>query len=87
MANAIKLQDALQQLFDALAFCDEDDLSSEERDLVAATGPIRKAETFSDAGLLTRDKGIVIRLDDGSEFQITVQMNRQAEGGEDEDDE
>ena len=31
-----------------------------------------RVQTFQEAGLLTRDKGLVIRLPDGNEFQITV---------------
>ena len=31
-----------------------------------------RIQTFQEAGLLTRDKGLVIRLPDGNEFQITV---------------
>lgn len=33
---------------------------------------IRDARTFSDAGVLTMDRGIVIRLSDGSEYQLTI---------------
>ncbi len=31
-----------------------------------------RIQTFQEAGLLTRDKGLVIKLPDGNEFQITV---------------
>lgn len=33
-------------------------------------------ESFNDAGVLTRDAGFVIRLDDGTEFQVTVVRSR-----------
>lgn len=33
---------------------------------------VRNVKTFDEAGLLTRNKGIVINLTDGSEFQITI---------------
>jgi hypothetical protein len=31
-----------------------------------------QTRTFAEAGLLTNDEGLVIRLADGSEFQVTV---------------
>jgi CobQ-like glutamine amidotransferase family enzyme len=33
---------------------------------------IRRVATFEDAGVLTRNRGLVVRLADGSEFQITI---------------
>lgn len=33
------------------------------------------AETFEAAGLMTRDDGLVVRLADGTEYQITVQRS------------
>jgi hypothetical protein len=35
-----------------------------------------RIQTFQEAGLLTRDKGLVIRLPDGNEFQITVVQSK-----------
>ena len=32
--------------------------------------------SFSDAGLLTRDAGLVLRLKDGTEFQISIVQSR-----------
>lgn len=29
-------------------------------------------KTFEDAGVMTYNKGLVIRMDDGSEFQVTI---------------
>ena len=37
---------------------------------------VTDAETFEEAGLLTRDIGLVIRTSDGSEFQITIVKSR-----------
>lgn len=34
------------------------------------------AVTFADAGVLTRDAGLVIRLEDGQEFQIALVRSR-----------
>jgi len=33
-------------------------------------------ETYADAGLLTRDAGLVFRLTDGTEYQVTVVRSR-----------
>ena len=33
-------------------------------------------QTFDDAGILTRDNGLVIILPDGSEFQVTIKRSR-----------
>ncbi|MDT8900095.1 hypothetical protein [Anaeroselena agilis] len=32
--------------------------------------------TFADAGVMTGNKGLVVRMDDGSEFQITIVKSR-----------
>jgi len=35
-----------------------------------------RTSSFSDAGLLTMDTGVVVRLADGAEFQLTVKRSR-----------
>ena len=35
-----------------------------------------EAISFADAGLLTRDHGVVLRMRDGGEFQVTVVRSR-----------
>jgi hypothetical protein len=37
---------------------------------------IREVVTYEDAGVLTLNAGLVVRMDDGSEFQITVVRSR-----------
>ena len=37
---------------------------------------IRDAVSFEDAGVLTTNAGLVVRMDDGTEFQITVVRSR-----------
>ncbi len=34
--------------------------------------------SFADVGLLTRDAGLVVRMENGAEFQITVQRSMRA---------
>ena len=43
------------------------DLDENDDDVVVA-----EVVTFRDAGVLTRNAGLVVRLDDGTEFQITI---------------
>lgn len=38
--------------------------------------PTKSIRSFRDAGLFTEDAGLVIRLPDGSEYQITVVQSR-----------
>lgn len=37
---------------------------------------IKSIRNFQDAGFLTNDKGLVIKLKDGSEFQVTIVQNK-----------
>lgn len=36
----------------------------------------RTARTYAEAGVITTDDGLVIRLDDGTEYQLTVVRSR-----------
>lgn len=46
----------------------------EESDVVG--DEVRDVRTFGDSGLLTSNVGLVVKLDDGSEFQVTVVRSR-----------
>ena len=35
-----------------------------------------RIQTFAEAGLLTTDSGLVLHLDDGSSFQVTIVRSR-----------
>ncbi|HUT56490.1 MAG TPA: hypothetical protein VNA25_01295 [Phycisphaerae bacterium] len=37
---------------------------------------VRRVETFEEAGVLTGNRGVVVRAADGSEFQITIVQSR-----------
>jgi hypothetical protein len=43
---------------------------------IAEHDEVRMAMTYEEAGMLTRDSGLVVRTTDGSEFQITVVKSR-----------
>lgn len=52
-------------------------LISGELDLVdTALGEISNIKTYAEAGILTRDSGLVLRMEDGSEFQITIKQSK-----------
>ena len=44
----------------------------------APGGGVRNTEQFCHSGLLTRDTGLVVKLRDGSEYQVTVVQSRRA---------
>ena len=52
-------------------------LISGELDLVdTALGEVSNIKTYAEAGILTRDSGLVLRREDGSEFQITIKQSK-----------
>lgn len=52
-------------------------LISGELDLVdTALGEVSNIKTYAEAGILTQDSGLVLRMEDGSEFQITIKQSK-----------
>lgn len=52
-------------------------LISGELDLVdTALDEVSNIKTYAEAGILTRDSGLVLRMEDGSEFQITIKQSK-----------
>lgn len=47
--------------------------------LLGMAGGVRRIETYEEAMVLTQDKGLVIKFEDGSEAQITIIAARPAE--------
>mgnify|MGYP007090406149 CR=1 FL=1 len=39
-------------------------------------GEVSNIKTYAEAGILTRDSGLVLRMEDGSEFQITIKQSK-----------
>ena len=62
--NDETLQDGLRNLIEG-GTCDDEILWENLR-----------VRTFEDAGLMTHDKGLVITLPDGTEFQLTIVQSR-----------
>jgi hypothetical protein len=46
------------------------------QELLADQDEIRSIMTFEEAGMLTKDKGLLARTRDGDEFQITIVQSR-----------
>ena len=51
-----------------------------------AAPEIAKVETFEETGLLTKDRGVVVRTADGAEYQITIVESRAAPDSDEDDD-
>ena len=43
---------------------------------VEAAPEIARVQTFEEAGLLTNNRGVVVRMRDGMEFQVTIVKSR-----------
>ena len=72
--NELELQDALKDLLEEIPYMDP--LDRDRLGLLDSFDDIESVRTFEEAGVLTRNAGLVYRLDDGSEFQITIVQSR-----------
>lgn len=66
-----EFQDALESLLQAAGYLDEDADVSDFEDEVEPFQNCR-VRTYQDVGMLTRNHGLVVRMGDGSEFQVTI---------------
>jgi hypothetical protein len=63
-------------------------LLEEALDLAQAEGEVEPGTrwmTFADAGLMTNDEGLVLRLADGSEFQLTIVQSSYVDAEDDDE--
>lgn len=65
-----------KEMQDALIGLIEDEAMADFFTCEGAATDVRDIESFKDAGVLTNNAGIVLRLMDGSEYQITVIKSR-----------
>jgi len=72
--NETELQDGLKTLLEELSYMDADD--RERFDLPAEMAEVDRVSTFEEAGVLTRDAGLVVTATDGTEFQVTIVHSR-----------
>jgi hypothetical protein len=68
-----RFQDCLYVLLQSIS---ANDYTDEDGDtlwpVLKETDNISGVRSFSDEGMLTNNKGLVIKLEDGSEFQVTI---------------
>jgi len=67
MTTEIEMNEALAELLLASS-------STTAFDLLDAS--VRNVKSFKEVGMLTKNKGLVVTLTDGSEFQVTVVKSR-----------
>lgn len=69
-----EMETALNDLFAGLilaADCDE-----YPEDLPDELSEVERVQTYDEAGILTNNKGLVLRMQDGSEWQLTIVQSR-----------
>lgn len=54
----------------------EHDVIDQIGEMLYGIEEITRICTFEEAGLMTNNKGLVIRYDDGTEFQVTVVQSK-----------
>jgi len=72
--NERQMQNALESLLTNLI--DAQRRGRDEIDMPDGIGEISEVEDFVQAGVLTRDKGLIVKFSDGSEFSVTVSQDR-----------
>jgi hypothetical protein len=55
----------------------------DQETLEAVDGPeVSQVDTFEHAGILTRNRGLVVRLRNGAEFQVEIVQSQEADGAD-----
>ncbi len=54
----------------------EENVADQIYEMLEGIEEITGIRTFKDAGLMTRENGLVIRYDDGTEFQVSVVQSK-----------
>ncbi len=70
------LQTVLGATLDNLALADADELAGQ--DLPEELAELDGTRSFEQAGVLTYNAGLVLRMADGAEYQLTIVQSRQA---------
>lgn len=75
-----RLEAGLQETLQLIAYGDLEGAGAFETDAEGNLPlEIEEALNFEDAGIMTYNKGIVIRTRDGAEFQLTIVQSRRGE--------
>jgi len=72
--NETELQDVLKTLLEEIAYMDAEDFA--QFGMPDELADIENVSTFADAGVMTNNAGLVLRLNDNSEFQVTIVQSR-----------
>ena len=65
-----EMQTALNDLFAGLILAA--DCGEYPEDLPDELSEVERVQTYDEAGILTNNKGLVLRMKDGAEFQLTL---------------
>ena len=71
-----ELQDALTDLLDEVAGMDWEDRQDAGLECAVAFEDLDEVLDYKSEGILTNDAGVVVRMKDGSEFQVTIVKSR-----------
>jgi hypothetical protein len=69
-----EIQTALNDLFAGLILAADQDEYPE--DLPDELSEVERVQTYDEAGILTNNKGLVLRMKDGTEWQLTIVQSR-----------
>jgi len=72
--NETEMPDALKTLLEEITYMDADDRG--QFGVPDELADIENISTFADAGPMTNNAGVVLKLADGSEFQVAVVQSR-----------
>ena len=75
--NEQRFQDCLYTLLQSISdnnFADED--GDTLWPILTGSDNISEVRSFNDEGMLTNNKGLVVKLENGSEFQLTIVKSR-----------
>ncbi|MFW6124523.1 MAG: hypothetical protein ACOC46_00125 [Pirellulales bacterium] len=75
--NDHALARAISATLDSIALGDADELA--ELELPEQLADVDATRSYAEAGVLTSDAGFVLRMADGSEYQVTVKQSRFAD--------
>jgi hypothetical protein len=68
-----RFQDCLYMLLESIS---DNDFTDEDGDtlwpILTGSDNISEVRSFNDEGMLTNNKGLVVKLENGSEFQLTI---------------
>lgn len=70
--DAEQMQDRLVELLESVSVMDDEDRAEAGIEELAEPFEDAITRTFAEAGVLTMDSGLTVRLADGSEYQVTV---------------